>query len=127
MADFEVDSALESLVRAYRGEGRGRAPLPPRGQMNLLVYESARTACEVRLGRAPIPSHYKKVGHGDPKPVSVEVIVSCLNRSLFDRPFPCLDARPTNLCPPYFAFRLTACLHSFRKIVKIFNHVISFR
>jgi hypothetical protein len=80
LTDYGVDRALELLVRAYQGEARGKKPTPPRSQLGLQVYEAARRACEIRLGRAPIPSNLKPVGEGEMKPVSVEIIVRALKR-----------------------------------------------
>jgi hypothetical protein len=80
LTDYDVDHALEFLFRAYRNEARGQTSTPPRNASSLQVYEAARGACEVRLGRAPIPPNLKKLGDGEFEPVPIEIILQALKR-----------------------------------------------
>jgi hypothetical protein len=80
LTDYEVDRSLEALAKAYKLEASGRMPVLPNSPMSRLVYEVVREACEIRLGRAPIPKNLKILGRGRVEPVSVEVIIKCLRR-----------------------------------------------
>jgi hypothetical protein len=80
LTDYDVDRALEMLGRAYQSEARGKTPNLPRNPSSLRVYEAAREACEVRLGRAPISTFLQKLGEGEMEPVSVKIIVQALKR-----------------------------------------------
>jgi hypothetical protein len=80
LTDYDVDRALEMLVRAYQGEARGKKPTPPRSHLGFQVYEAARRACEIRLGRAPIPPDLQQLGEGEMKPVTLDIIIQALKR-----------------------------------------------
>ena len=40
LTDYEVQSALDALLKAYKGEARGHQPRPPRNPLAIQVYES---------------------------------------------------------------------------------------
>ncbi|MBN1146083.1 MAG: hypothetical protein JXA78_02415 [Anaerolineales bacterium] len=80
LTDYQVDQALEALVRAYQGEARCKSPVIPRNPLSAQVYEATRAVCEVRMGRAPIPKSLKTLGDGEMVPVSLDVILRCLKR-----------------------------------------------
>ena len=80
LTDFDIDSALEALVKTYQGEATGKTPALPRNPLSIKVYDAVQAACEFRLGRSPIPKNLKKIGRGKLEPVPVEVILSCLKR-----------------------------------------------
>jgi hypothetical protein len=80
LTDYEVDRALEAVVKPYQKEASGQSPILPGNPNSAQVYQAVRSACEVRLGRAPIPKTLKQLGNGQIQPVSVEVILLCLKR-----------------------------------------------
>jgi hypothetical protein len=79
LADFQVENALEALIRAYAGEAAGRPAKPPAGEAARQVYQSVREAIEWRLGRIALPAETGgslQVG----EPASVEDVLTCLKR-----------------------------------------------
>jgi hypothetical protein len=77
LTDYEVDRALEALIKTYQGEARGKTPVPPRSPLSAQVYEAAQEACEMRMGRSPAFEGWQELGV---EPVPLEVIVRCLKR-----------------------------------------------
>lgn len=81
LIDFEVDQAVEALVRSYTAELLQRPPSPPRlKERPMQVYDSARAMCEWRLGRNPMETVQGQSLPVAPPPVSLEVIIACLKR-----------------------------------------------
>ena len=78
LLDYDVTSAIEALIRIYRGEQSGRpATTPNLDERPQQVFEAARELCEFRLGRG----EGDLGGHvGEIKPVSVAEIIDCLKR-----------------------------------------------
>jgi hypothetical protein len=81
MTDWQARSAIEALLREYRAEAKGRETRPASlNELSEEVYDSVRTLCEWRLGRA--------VPHGDdgapidlgPEPLTLDEIVDSLKR-----------------------------------------------
>lgn len=81
LADYNVDSALEALIRNYRREGRNRAPQVPTSPLTHTVYLQIRHVCEWRLGREQIFTDEE----GNPldmeiEPLTIDEIIVCLKR-----------------------------------------------
>ncbi len=78
LTDYEVDSALEALLRTYQRESIGKPAVLPRGPLSAKVYEAARATCEIRLGRAPLSKESGKAGAVEIPPVAPEIILKAL-------------------------------------------------
>lgn len=81
LLDFDVERALNSLIRVYQAEQRGRTvpeiALQPLAQE---VYEYVRTMCEWRLGREDMPATNSDKTLPSVSPLSLEEIIHCLKR-----------------------------------------------
>ncbi len=51
LGDLQVDSAIESLIRTYQGEGVKRGPVIPRSDSAHAVYTAIKKVSDWRLGR----------------------------------------------------------------------------
>lgn len=80
LTDYDVDRAIELLQRSYLGEAVGKTRTLPTNPLSLQVYESVRTICEIRLGRAALSAPDRKHGRVKIQPVSLDVIIDCLKR-----------------------------------------------
>jgi hypothetical protein len=81
MTDWEVLTAVESLLRNYQGEIKGsQMTLPILRPLIQEVYESARAMCEWRLGREPLRNHEGKPVIVPMTPIALDEIVTCLTR-----------------------------------------------
>lgn len=80
LTDYEVDSALEALQRTYQRESIGKPAILPRNPRSAEVYEAARAACEIRLGRAPLSKSSEEAGAIEIPPVPLEIILKALKR-----------------------------------------------
>ena len=55
ISDWSVETALETLIRAYGAEHTGRAPRPARlSEAEQAIYDAVKGMCEWRLGRAQL-------------------------------------------------------------------------
>jgi hypothetical protein len=81
LLDYEVDKALDALIRAYQAEQQQRprvAPVLP--ALPQTIYERVREMCEWRLGRE---NPFKAEAGGEvpqPEPYTLAEIVACLKR-----------------------------------------------
>jgi len=81
LTDYDVDNALNALIRAYRFEQQNQAISPP--NLNPLakkVYESVKLMCEWHLGREKL---FESTVHGEipsPPPKTMDEIIACLRR-----------------------------------------------
>ena len=81
LTDYEVDSALEALLKSYQGEAIGKAPVLPRTPNSLTVYTAAHAICELRLGRnAAFPLNPEQEIEGEIVPITVDTLLNCLKR-----------------------------------------------
>lgn len=76
LTDHNVDMALESLVKLYRG----RNVFPPQSPLTLEVYEAAQGICDWRLGEDDLMDESGQMADLPHEPVSREVIIACLQR-----------------------------------------------
>jgi hypothetical protein len=78
LSDFEVDKALEGLLRTYQAEQRGKpAPTLKLGERDKRVYDDVLMVCQVRLGRAPMAGTDKAI---EPDSLTVDEIIACIKR-----------------------------------------------
>lgn len=81
LTDYDVDNALNALLRAYRAEQQKQAFNPP--TLNPLakdVYERMRLMCEWRLGREKFFDADGKDVDLLPDPLTLDEITACLKR-----------------------------------------------
>lgn len=81
LVDFDVDNALNALVRHYGAEIQQRAAPPARlTPLAQAVYDSVLVMCEWRLGRAEMGPAEGGAMIPKPKPITADEIVACLKR-----------------------------------------------
>ena len=78
LTDYEVDSALEALLRTYSGQAGGKPPVVPHNPLSLKVYENVREICDIRLGKKPLEKKDKKTLALEP--VEMDLMLKCLKR-----------------------------------------------
>ncbi|MBC8508070.1 MAG: hypothetical protein ISR58_05400 [Anaerolineales bacterium] len=76
LTDHNVDMALETLVKLYRG----RKAFPPQNLLTLEVYEAAQGMCDWRLGETVLEDESDLPADLPLEQVSRDIIVACLNR-----------------------------------------------
>jgi hypothetical protein len=80
LIDFNVETALQALIKTYRGEAQGRIGQPPANQLAEEVYTSMKTMCDLRLGREHLSLKDDTSVDFAISPVSVDEIIACLQR-----------------------------------------------
>lgn len=81
LADFDVENALNALIRQYSAEMKGRSASPARlNPLAQTVYDSVRVMCEWRLGRGEIVTDKGGASLPQPPPIRTDEIVACLKR-----------------------------------------------
>ena len=79
--DWDVESAIEALIRQYQAEWRGKPVRPVRlnTERKRSVYAAVHNMCEWRLGRRPLTT-----AEGQPvplpEPITLEEMVAILKR-----------------------------------------------
>lgn len=76
LTDYNVDMALEALLKNYRG----KKAFPPQSPLTLEVYDAAQSMCNCRLGEADLEDESGLPADLSLEPVSADVIVACLQR-----------------------------------------------
>jgi len=80
LTDYQVDSALEALIRSYQREKTGGQSGPPALKTDLAkaVYAAAKTSCDFRMGREnAVDEENQPISI---EPVSIDEIQACLKR-----------------------------------------------
>lgn len=81
LADFDVENALNALIRLYTAEIQGRAASPVKlNPLAQSVYGSVHVMCEWRLGRGEIGQAEDSQKLPQPEPIGTDEIVACLKR-----------------------------------------------
>jgi len=81
LVDYEVDQALDALLREYQAQQQNRtAALPQLGVLVQQVYERVKQMCEWRLGHAPLPVATQPSGGPAPEPLALGEAITCLKR-----------------------------------------------
>lgn len=81
LVDFEVEQALNGLIRTYQSEQLQRTPTPPALKpLEQAVYERVRSMCEWRLGRAELGSAGASPVISTPTALSLDEVIACLKR-----------------------------------------------
>jgi len=83
LADTGAMYAVETLIKVYTGELRGREVTAPQFKPEEReAYDAAKAMCDFRLGRTSMEDEKgKKVGVGG-EPLTLEEIIACLKRIL---------------------------------------------
>ncbi len=83
LTDTGTMYALETLIKVYSGELRGReVGLPQFKPEERKAYDAAKGMCESRLGRTPMEDEKGKKMEARGEPLTVEEIIACLKRVL---------------------------------------------
>ncbi len=81
LTDTGTMYAVETLIKVYSGELRGReVALPQFKPEEQAVYSATKAMCEWRLGRAVMKDDKGKEMKVDMEPLTVEEIIACLKR-----------------------------------------------
>lgn len=81
LLDYDVETVLSALIRAYQGEQSQRQiGLPTLNGLRQELYDAVRSMCEWRLGRAEMMEPGEQGDFPKPTAITVEVIVACLKR-----------------------------------------------
>jgi hypothetical protein len=83
LTDTRTMYAVETLIKVYTGELRGREVAPSQLKPEEReAYDAAKAMCDFRLGRTSMEDKKgKKVGVA-PEPITLEEIIACLKRIL---------------------------------------------
>ena len=76
LTDHNVDMALETLLKKYRGKN----VFPSQNLLTLEVYEAAQGMCDWRLGEGGLADENDQMADLPLEQVSRDIIVACLNR-----------------------------------------------
>ncbi len=81
LTDYEVDRALETLLKNYQGEAIGKTPAEPHNLNSLKVFTAVRAICNLRLGRnESFPDGFEMTESGDFAPITLADLTSALKR-----------------------------------------------
>lgn len=81
LTDYDVDTVLSALLRAYRSEQQNETFRPPAMEPPLQeMYEAVKHVCDWRLGRVGPANERPQQALLGPKPITVDEIMACLRR-----------------------------------------------
>lgn len=80
LTDFQVDSALEALSRTYQREKITGAPVLPKNNLSLAVYESMKMMCDWRLGRENMVDEEGAPMQTGMYVLTIDEILACLKK-----------------------------------------------
>ncbi len=80
LVDFDVETALENLIRHYSAEAQNRTvTLRPLNAERQAIFDRVQAMCEWRLGRSELTAE-EDLSIPMPEALSVDEIVACLKR-----------------------------------------------
>jgi hypothetical protein len=83
LADTGTMYAVETLIKVYSGELRGReVALPQFKPEERDAYDAAKAMCDLRLGRTSMEDNEGKKVEVGGEPLTLEEIIACLKRIL---------------------------------------------
>ena len=83
LTDTGAMYAVETLIKVYTGELRGREiALPELKPEERDAYDAAKAMCDFRLGRTPMEDESGEKGDAGPDLLTLEEIGACLKRVL---------------------------------------------
>lgn len=81
IADYNVDKAVEGLVRTYQAEQKGRsAPVLKLNELDQQLYSDISAVCQFYLGRTSELLGIEDLDIEDMVKLTVEDIIACLKR-----------------------------------------------
>ena len=81
LLDYDVETALSALIRAYQAEQSGRPVNPPAlNELRQELFEMVKSMCEWRLGRTELMRDDEPAGLPSPEPITINEIIACLKR-----------------------------------------------
>ncbi len=83
LTDTGATYAVETLIKVYTGELRGREVTAPQFKPEELdAYDAAKAMCDFRLGRTSMEDEKGKKVEAGGEPLTLEEIIACLKRIL---------------------------------------------
>ena len=83
LTDTGAMYAVETLIKVYTGELRGREVTPPQFKPEEQeAYDAAKAMCDFRLGRTSMEDEKGKKVEAGGEPLTLEEIIPCLKRIL---------------------------------------------
>lgn len=83
LTDTGTMYAVETLIKVYTGESRGReVALPQFKPEERDAYDAAKAMCDLRLGRSSMEDANGKKVEAEGEPLTLEEIDACLKRIL---------------------------------------------
>jgi hypothetical protein len=83
LTDTGAMYAVETLIKVYTGELRGREiALPELKPEERYAYDAAKAMCDFRLGRTSMEDKKGEKVEVDGEPLTLEEIIACLKRVL---------------------------------------------
>lgn len=81
LTDTGVIYAVETLIKVYTGELRGREVAPPQFKPEEReAYDAAKAMCDLRLGRTSMEDEKGRKIEAGGEPLTSEEIIACLKR-----------------------------------------------
>ncbi|MEW5958232.1 MAG: hypothetical protein AB1801_10940 [Chloroflexota bacterium] len=81
LLDYDVETALAALIRAYQAEQSPRPVNPPAlNELRQELYDAVKSMCEWRLGRAELTRAGRSERLPTPRAITVDEIIACLKR-----------------------------------------------
>jgi hypothetical protein len=80
LADTNVETAIQTLIRTYRRGSQGKDVKPPTSPLAAKVYDSVNHICNIRLGWEDLVDSKGETISLDLRTISVDEVVLCLQR-----------------------------------------------
>lgn len=81
LVDYDVESALDNLIRHYSAQAQGRtATLRPLSEERQTIFDRVQSMCDWRLGKTDFEPNEEGEALPAMEPLSNEEIVACLKR-----------------------------------------------
>ncbi len=81
LLDFDVEQAINALIKVYQAQNQNRTPVEPRlNEVAALVYHQAKAVCDWRLGHAAIVDGNSGQPIAAPAIISFDIMLACLKR-----------------------------------------------
>jgi len=80
LTDYNVETAIQALIKTYRSESQGRQGKPPSSPLAAEVYTAVKAMCDMRLGSQGLANEDGESIDLGMESISVDEIAACLQR-----------------------------------------------